>query len=308
MPRQDAYAAERFRNTATILLRYEPPAATVRSLCATGRCSPTTRGQSATTSPVAWRRRIRDRRSHKQTARPPPKLGAAEQIVTAARWLDEQRFGSTCGVVWTPQFGDIRRPWKTTQRAGIAFLSSNLERLDAGEIQPAEAAPLVTDARRRVRAPEGVADRPVGRFQGYARAVTNGWSRRRLEGVKARIRRPLSRQNGRAERTCLAPELLASLADVPEALPWWGRRHLHPWVCRQRHTPSVTRSSGRLGWRTGRWCSCRSTLTPPRRQESHGAPCARSATPHTSAHAVMRTFFELDLSRPTAPRARPAGS
>ena len=33
------------------------------------------------------------------------------------------------------------------------------------------------------------------------------------------------------------------------------------------------------------------------------ALCARSATPHTSAHAVVRTFFELDLSRPTAPRA-----
>lgn len=63
------------------------------------------------------------------------------------------------------------------QRAGIAFLSSNLlERLDAREIQPAEASAAVTRmldtagyAHLKV-SPTG----PFANFEGYARAVTNG--------------------------------------------------------------------------------------------------------------------------------------
>ena len=58
--------------------------------------------------PVAWRRRFPATVEVTSNWAALAKLGVPEQIVTAARWLDEQRFGNTGGVVWTPQFGDIQ--------------------------------------------------------------------------------------------------------------------------------------------------------------------------------------------------------
>ncbi|HEV7805456.1 MAG TPA: AAA family ATPase [Solirubrobacteraceae bacterium] len=130
--------------------------------------------------PVAWRRRFPATVEVTSNWAALAKLGVPEQLVKAARWLDAQRFSNTGGVVWTPQFGDIQDLWKMMQRvgerAGIAFFISNLlERLDAGEIQPAEASAVTrmldTAGYAHLKvSPTG----PFANFEGYARAVTNG--------------------------------------------------------------------------------------------------------------------------------------
>lgn len=130
--------------------------------------------------PVAWRRRFPATVEVTSNWAALAKLGVPERLVKAAKSLDGQRFTNTGGVVWTPQFGDIQDLWKMMQRVGerpgIAFFISNLlERLDAGEIQPAEASAVTRMLDTAQYAHLKVsATGPIANFEGYARAVTSG--------------------------------------------------------------------------------------------------------------------------------------
>ena len=132
----------------------------------------------ATDIPDAWRSRFPATVEVRTNWAALLTLGAPEQLVAAAKSLDEKRLAGDEGLVWTPQFRDIEALTtmmkRTDERIGIAlFVSSLHEQVATGAVQAAEASAAcrMLDEAGYERLKVGVTAR-VPHLERYPRAVT----------------------------------------------------------------------------------------------------------------------------------------